>query len=125
MKKGKRLLSALLTLCMIATIVPTYMFASAEETVTPLEASRLTEEELPGWNIVYFGTAAATLSEDDAVYSVPIYREGDLSGEASVEVRTVDLTALRRGLRAYRGRRRGDRRRRDDTRTLLARIGGA
>ena len=43
---------------------------------------------------VYFGTAAATLSEDDAVYSVPIYREGDLSGEASVEVRTVDLTAL-------------------------------
>ena len=94
MKKRKRLLSALLTLCMMATIVPTYMFASAEETVTPLEASRLTEEELPGWNIVYFGTAAATLSEDDAVYSVPVYREGDLSGETSVEVRTVDLTAL-------------------------------
>lgn len=95
MKKRKRLLSGLLALCMICTeILTSAITAKAEIMAIPLEASRLDADKLPKGNLVYFGSAAATLPEKDAVYSVPIYREGDLSGEVSVEVHSVDLMAL-------------------------------
>ena len=95
MKKRRRLLSGLLALCMIFTETSApAVTAKAEERVIPLEASRLAADKLPDGNLVYFGSAAASLPEKEAVYSVPIYREGDLSGEASVEVHAIDLMAL-------------------------------
>ncbi len=95
MKRSKRLLSALLVLCMIFTEMSTSTVTTkAEETAILLEASRLEADKLPEGNLVYFGSAAATMLEKDAVYSVPIYREGDLSGEAKVEVHAIDLMAL-------------------------------
>ena len=68
--------------------------AKAEETVMPLNASRIDSEKLPSGNLIYLGTASANVKEEDAVYSFPIYREGDLSEEASVTIHSLDLTAI-------------------------------
>lgn len=95
MRNRKRLISGLLALCMIFTEMSTSaVTAKAEEAAIPLEASRLEADALSEGNLVYFGSAAVALPEKDAVYSIPIYREGDLSSEASVEVHSIDLMAL-------------------------------
>ena len=88
----KKLLSLLLSLSMLASmaVIP----AKAEETVMPLNASRIDSEKLPSGNLIYLGTASANVKEEDAVYSFPIYREGDLSEEASVTIHSLDLTAI-------------------------------
>ena len=88
----KKLLSLLLSLSMPASmaVIP----AKAEETVMPLNASRIDSEKLPSGNLIYLGTASANVKEEDAVYSFPIYREGDLSEEASVTIHSLDLTAI-------------------------------
>ena len=88
----KKLLSLLLSLSMLASmaVIP----AKAEETVLPLNASRIDSEKLPSGNLIYLGTASANVKEEDAVYSFPIYREGDLSEEASVTIHSLDLTAI-------------------------------
>ena len=52
----------------------------------PLNASRIDSEKLPSGNLIYLGTASANVKEEDAFYSFPIYREGDLSEEASVTI---------------------------------------
>ena len=90
--KIKKLLSLLLSLSMLASmaVIP----AKAEETVMPLNASRIDSEKLPSGNLIYLGTASANVKEEDAVYSFPIYREGDLSEEASVTIHSLDLTAI-------------------------------
>lgn len=90
--KMKKLLSLLLSLSMLASmaVIP----AKAEETVMPLNASRIDSEKLPSGNLIYLGTASANVKEEDAVYSFPIYREGDLSEEASVTIHSLDLTAI-------------------------------
>ncbi len=66
----------------------------AEPTPIPLDAERIDASMLSEGNVFYVGTAAANLAEEDAVYEFPVYREGDLSGEASVTVHTVDMTAV-------------------------------
>lgn len=66
----------------------------AEPTPIPLDAERIDAYMLPEGNVFYVGTAAANLAEEDAVYEFPVYREGDLSGEASVTVHTIDMTAV-------------------------------
>ena len=43
------------------------MPAKAEETVTPLNASRIDSEKLPSGNLIYLGTASANVKEEDAV----------------------------------------------------------
>lgn len=90
--KMKKLLSLLLSLSMLASmaVIP----AKAEETVMPLNASRIDSEKLPSGNLIYLGTASANVKEEDAFYSFPIYREGDLSEEASVTIHSLDLTAI-------------------------------
>ena len=88
----KKLLSLLLSLSMLTSMA--VMPAKAEETVMPLNASRIDSEKLPSGNLIYLGTASANVKEEDAVYSFPIYREGDLSEEASVTIHSLDLTAI-------------------------------
>ena len=90
--KMKKLLSLLLSLSMLASMA--VMPAKAEETVMPLNASRIDSEKLPSGNLIYLGTASTNVKEEDAVYSFPIYREGDLSEEASVTIHSLDLTAV-------------------------------
>ena len=53
--KMKKLLSLLLSLSMLASmaVIP----AKAEETVMPLNASRIDSEKLPSGNLIYLGTA--------------------------------------------------------------------
>ena len=72
----KILVSLLLSLSMLASmaVIP----AKAEETVMPLNASRIDSEKLPSGNLIYLGTESANVKEEDAVYLFPIYREGDL-----------------------------------------------
>ena len=91
---GKRVLSGALAMIMAASVLtePAAAVALQSSTPIPLEASRLEEEDLG--NVVYFGTASVTLEESNQYYTVPIYREGDLSQEASVEVHTFDFTAV-------------------------------
>ncbi len=69
--------------------------AAAQAPEISLPASRLDADSLPEGNLIYMGTASVDLKEGDyAIYSFPIYREGDLSGEASVDIHTIDLTAV-------------------------------
>ena len=90
-RTGKRWLAALLAVIMAMSLGSTPLAAAAPAEYA-LEASRL--EELPEGNVIYLGTAAAAVDEEDAIYSFPIYRAGDLSGEASVTLRTLDLSAV-------------------------------
>ena len=68
----KKLLSLLLSLSMLASMA--VMPAKAEETVMPLNASRIDSEKLPSGNLIYLATASANVKEEDALF-VPIYRE--------------------------------------------------
>ena len=56
-----------------------------------LRSSRIPEAK--NGNHVYFGTFSAELSEQEAIYSLPIYREGNLEEEASVTLLSVDISA--------------------------------
>ena len=87
----KKLLSLLLSLSMLASMA---VIPAKAETVMPLNASRIDSEKLPSGNLIYLGTASANVKEEDAFYSFPIYREGDLSEEASVTIHSLDLTAI-------------------------------
>lgn len=90
----KKMLSGTLALLMVsATLADPAAAASTQTwTTTPLESSRL--QEVPEGEYMYLGTASTTVKEADAAYTTVIYREGDLSSEASVEVRTIDFSAV-------------------------------
>ena len=87
-----RITSAVLTVVMSTAFMPPALAENYE--VIPLDASRLAGDRLPEGNLIYMGTAAASLKEGDTVYEFPVYREGDLSGAASVDVHTIDMTAV-------------------------------
>lgn len=86
-----RILSMLLVSCLLVSVMPA---AASETDAINLAGSRLSAEELTEGNLVYFGLASATVSEEEKVYTIPVYREGDIDTEASVEVHTNDLTSL-------------------------------
>lgn len=88
----KKILSLLLSISMLASMAT--LPVKADETPIPLNASRIDAEKLPNGNLIYMGTASANVKEEDVVYSFPIYREGDLSDEASVTIHSLDLTAV-------------------------------
>lgn len=88
----RRGLSMLLTALLLAQLLTPAALAAGE--AVPLAAQRISREQLPEGNCIYFGAAAASLPEEDGTWSVPIYREGDLSGEASVILRSLDLAAV-------------------------------
>ena len=90
----KRLLCGFLGVLMFLSITGGQFSQIAAQSRTPtlLSAERLSD--LPEGNVVYFGTASVTLVEANSYYAVPIYREGDLSQSAFVQVRAFDMTAL-------------------------------
>ena len=92
----KRAVSTVLSVTLMASLlngfaIPAY--ASGDDVIA-IEASRLPEENLVTDSVVYMGTSATNLNEADATYAITVYRDGDVSGEASVEVKTHDLTAV-------------------------------
>ncbi len=92
----KRVVSTVLSVTLMASLlngfaIPAY--ASGDDVIA-IEASRLPEENLVTDSVVYMGTSATNLNEADATYAITVYRDGDVSGEASVEVKTHDLTAV-------------------------------
>ncbi len=44
-------------------------------------------------NYVYLGTASVNVSEGDGIFSLPIYRTGDIDKKASVTIHAISLTA--------------------------------
>lgn len=94
--RGKRTLSLLLALSMILSQgqgLSAKAFTQKEEEVRYLEASRLPEDKLPEEDCIYFGTSAAEV-EERGTYAFRLYREGNLDQKASVDVRSIDMTAL-------------------------------
>lgn len=90
----KRLLCGVMALLMMLSITGGQFSQVVAQSRIPtlLSAERLSD--LPEGNYVYFGTASANLEESDRYYAIPIYREGDLSSEVSVDVRSLDMTAV-------------------------------
>ena len=87
----KRLIAVILAVLMTAGLMGTALAESVPEEYA-LNTSRL--DDLPEGNLIYLGTASAAVEEKTATYSFLIYREGDLSDEAEVTLRTLDLSAV-------------------------------
>ena len=92
-KLFKRVTAGILTAAMTTFFIPPAMAEYTGKGI-PLDASRIDADKLPEGNLIYMGTAAATVAEEDAVYEFPVYREGDLSERAAVTVHTIDMTAV-------------------------------
>ncbi len=92
----KRVVSfVLVTVLMLPAVTESSLPASAHDHVYfDLESKRLDAKDRPCGNIVYFGTVSATLDESYRYYTVSVYREGDISVGASVDIHTADMTAL-------------------------------
>ena len=99
-KRIAKFVSAVTSLTlMFSAAVPTWA-SEPELPVNYLETSRMEGEKLPvnedgtGKNVVYMGTIGANVSEGDAIYEFTLYREGDLSEQAGVTVKSMDLMAV-------------------------------
>lgn len=92
---GRRMVCGLLSLSMVAQSGAGITMASAaqEKAPTYLKSSRITGDNLPEGDWLYFGTAAAAVAEHGE-YAIRVFREGNLKKEASVELRTIDMTAV-------------------------------
>ena len=93
----KRLLSFLLCAAMVIPLGQGMTLQAAEgrekEGLVYLDSGRISQDKLPDGDYVYFGTATAAV-EERGEYALRIYREGDIAGEASVDIRAIDMTAL-------------------------------
>ena len=93
MKVKNRIISAALVLAMTAGIFPA-MPAFAEEEATLIPAERAGIEGLPE-NGTYFTAGNNEVKVDEhGRYILTIYRDGDVSGENSVQLKTVDVSAI-------------------------------
>lgn len=92
---GKKAVSVLLCASMIVPFGQgiTLDARAAGKDPVYFESSRLPADSLPDGDCIYFGTAAATV-EEKGEYAVRIYREGNVNKAASVEVKTIDMTAV-------------------------------
>lgn len=90
----KNVIGAVLAAAMLTQTCAGLSVMAAEPEVTALNASRIAADKLPEEDIVYMGAADATLDEEDRIYSFPVYREGNLDSEASIDVHTFDMTAI-------------------------------
>ncbi len=96
---GRRLLSLALCASMLVSYgaVPVESSAAVKQNhgagVAYLASSRISKKKLPKESCIYFGTASAQV-EERGEYAVRLYREGDLDKAASVDIHTVDLTAV-------------------------------
>lgn len=93
-KWTKSLLSGAMAVLMAFSMIGSQFSQVAAQSRIPtlLPAERI--HDLPEGNLVYFGTASATLDESNSYFAIPIYRAGDLTTEASVDVQALDMTAV-------------------------------
>lgn len=91
---GKRLLCGVLCVAMISqTGIDCAASQAPEEPPVYLDSSRIARDRLPEGDLLYFGTASANVAETGE-YAVKIFREGDLDKRVSVDIHTVDMTAI-------------------------------
>ncbi|MCM1181726.1 MAG: hypothetical protein NC347_15855, partial [Clostridium sp.] len=91
---GKRAVSLLLCAGMVIPSLTGLSVKAAEVPPTYLKSSRISADNLPAGDVLYFGTAGAKVKEKGS-YAVKVYRDGDdIEKKASVELRTVDMTAV-------------------------------
>ncbi len=90
----KKLLCGILCMAMLSQTVTGFSAAqTAEEEYVYLKSSRIAQDKLPDGDLIYLGTASATVPEEGE-YAIRIYREGNLDKKACVDLHTVDLTAV-------------------------------
>ncbi|MDO4488859.1 MAG: Calx-beta domain-containing protein [Eubacteriales bacterium] len=90
----KRTISVILVLC-LTVLEPFCTFAEALTVeTTVINGTRFTEEQLIEGDLVYFGAVTLNIYEGNNIYEVPVFREGDLSKEASVTLHSLDISAL-------------------------------
>ena len=87
----KRAISWLLILAM-AFSQPLVSLAESLPEVTPIDGQWLDDVPEDG-NYVYMGTPSAQITEGNGVFSVPIYRTGDLDKKVSVTIHAISITA--------------------------------
>ena len=90
----KRVLSCILAVSLSILQPVTSIAASLIIEPERVEGTRFTKEQLAEGNLVYFGVTTLNIAEGNGIYEVPIYREGDLSKEASVTIHSLDISAL-------------------------------
>ncbi|MBR2717353.1 MAG: hypothetical protein IKD79_06420 [Oscillospiraceae bacterium] len=98
---AKRSVSFLLTVAMLAGLLPYALGAPSRETPEPLAGQGIAlPEDAEGTFLAFAanakadGTPAASWElEERGRYALTICRAGDLSGETTVELRTIDLSA--------------------------------
>lgn len=87
----KRVVSWMLIFAM-ALSQPLTSFAEDIADVTHIEGERI--EDMPDDDsYVYMGTSNVNLSEGDGLFSIPIYRTGDIDEKATITIRAISLTA--------------------------------
>ena len=93
MKVKKRIISAALVLAMTAGIFPAMpVFAEEEATLIPTERSGI--EGLPEDGTYFTAGNSEVKVDEHGRYILTIYRDGDVSGENSVQLKTVDVSAI-------------------------------
>ncbi|MBQ6529319.1 MAG: hypothetical protein IJI39_00120, partial [Clostridia bacterium] len=93
MKVKNRIISAALMLAMTAGIFPA-MPAFAEEEATLIPAERAGIEGLPEGGTYFTAGNNEVKVDEHGRYILTIYRDGDVSGENSVQLKTVDVSAI-------------------------------
>ncbi|MDD5833123.1 MAG: Calx-beta domain-containing protein, partial [Clostridiales bacterium] len=91
---SKRIVSILTSLSIIICQTGVSFADSFKEYPTVIEGERFKGDQLIEGDLVYFGVTTLDLNEANGIYEVPIYREGDLSKEASVTIHSLDISAL-------------------------------
>lgn len=90
---GKKLLCGVLCMAMVIQPETGCITAKAEEPPVYLDSSRIERDKLPEGDFLYFGTASADV-EETGEYAVKIFREGNLDKRVSVDIHTVDMSAV-------------------------------
>ena len=91
MKLFKRTVAILLA-SLMAFAEPIVTLADSVEEARDIGGTRL--EDVPEGNYVYMGNVSVQISEGNGLFSMPIYREGDLSERASVTLHVIDVNAV-------------------------------
>lgn len=91
----KRMVAMVLTISIIMGAMPIQsVFGEDAQRIQYLESVKMDPKDLASASVIYMGTAAAEVQEAGGKYAVKIFREGDATQKATVEVKTIDLTAI-------------------------------
>lgn len=92
----KKIISIVLVICLLfgMALSTTPVIYAAEIPVNMVNAERMNSEDLVSDSVVYMGAASIDVLEEDAEYIFSMFRDGNCSDTASVELVTSDLSAV-------------------------------